>query len=311
MRFNLLVRGQKRLNPNRSNSDLWAWVLQSVEILGQDAVQFLKVPGHRTLQSARTFEEAWMFFHNDYADRAARAANEARPAAFWDIWERHVAATCAATKLSDQIRAVHLAVGKRQVQADQSEVPVDQPIQVRQRREFVPLFALGQWRGAMLPKFARLYGHTVHQKIVRWFLARLTGDQGGEPIWISFVQLYIDFQLAWGHPGPLRIQNQWVDIDSRSYLTAEAHPFRQRVRWFRQCMKAFFTEAAITVGLEQCRPRSETIQAFMPSASLPWDLRALAEVERWLTEQLTAPCVRSASALCSLPPAARCRGMQV
>ena len=284
-----------------------------MEILGQGAAQVRKVPGHRTLQSARTFEEAWMFFHNDYADRAARSGNEARPAAFWDLWARHVAATIAATKLADQVRAVHIAVGRRQVQADLRDVPVE-PIQVRPTREFVPIFsifAIGQWSGAMLPKFARLYGTAIFHKVARWFSPRLTDNQGGEPIWISFVQLYIDFQLAWGHPGPLRIQNQWVDIDSRPYLAAATYPFKQRVRWFRQCMKAFFAEASITAGLEQCRPRSETIQAFVPSVSLPRDLRAMAEVERWLTGQLTSPCVRSASALCSLLPAAKCRNMQV
>ena len=63
--------------------------------------------------------------------------------------------------------------------------------------------------------------------------------------------------------------------------------------------------------MDQCRPASPTIQAFLPAASLPWDAFALAEVDRWLGRHLTDPCVRSAEALCSLPVATQSGSMRL
>lgn len=132
-----------------------------------------------------------------------------------------------------------------------------------------------------------------------------------EPEWISFTHLYIDFQLTWGHPGPLRVSKLWVDVDNRPYLAAEVYPFKQRVRWFRQCLKTMLREAGIVAGMEHCRPKSSVIQTFVPSVSLRWDLRAPSEVKQWISHHLASPCIRQAGVLGSLPFAAKSCTMQV
>ena len=310
-KFHLLVRGFQRLNMNRSNADLWKWVLQSVERLGADRIELRKVGAHRTLQSARTRFEAWLIFHNAYADKAARLANQMRPVGFWDVWERHARATFSSDQLFQQVKQLQLAVGRRQVQDSDNvtAVPVSAP--ARPTRVFEPQFTLGSWRGAMLPDTARLFGSAIVDKAITWFFARLAVDPGATPIWVSFTQLYIDFQLTWGHPGPLKVQKQWVDSDARPYLDAGTFPFRVRVRWFRQLMKHIWKEGGVSTSLEQCRPHSGLLQAFLPSAALPWDVRALGEIEQWLETNLTRPCVRDAGALKCLPVASRRGHMQV
>ena len=95
------------------------------------------------------------------------------------------------------------------------------------------------------------------------------------------------------------------------YLAAEVFPFRQRVRWFQQCLKALIRETGIIAAMEQRRPKSEVVQAYLPSISLPWDARALNEVEIWLANNLASPCVRDAGALKSLPLAAQKVSMRV
>ena len=309
-KFQLLVWGCKRLNVNRSNSDLWAWILLSVESLGRQNIQIKKVPAHRALQSARTRHEVWLFAHNDYADRAARLANQARPAIFWDFWERHVRATIASAAIFDQVRNLHLAVGRRQVQSSVNSTAEPAVAPVRQTREFPVRFVLGPGIGQSLPVTKRLFGPELTQMLEQWFYARLAGDHQSA-IWVSISQLYLDFQLTWGHPGPLRICNQWVNADHRRYLAAENFSFRLRVRWFRQFLKQYWKESQVTVALEQCRPCSELIEAFLPAASVPWDTRALQEVEHWLGSQLKTPCVRNADALLSLPLATRRSSMAI
>ena len=158
---------------------------------------------------------------------------------------------------------------------------------------------------------ARLFGVEIVRKTVAWFRDRVAGGAGRALEWISFHQLYADFQLTWGHPGPIKVQKQWVDAAARPYLAVEAYSCRVRVRWFRQLLKAIWRALGITVALQQCRPCSNILHAFLPSASLPWDARALQEVESWMSATLVRPCTRDAGVLKDLPLAKRLERMQV
>ena len=130
-------------------------------------------------------------------------------------------------------------------------------------------------------------------------------------MWVSFAQLYVDFQLTWGVSGPLKVHGQWVDMASRPYLDVERFDFKQRLKWFRQFLKALWGEAAVGVSLQQCRPKSESIQAFVQSVALPWNPRALHEVEVWFGQHLKELCVRSAGALKCLPLASQSGSMKL
>ena len=310
-RYNLTFWGYKRINVNGVNADLWQWIQQSVDRLGREKIQLRKVPAHRTLQSATSRHELWMFYHNSLVDRAARVANQARPAAFWTLWERHVHASEAAALIFRQVSALHLGVARRHVRhakADAMPAPVAEP---RQTRQFEVKFDLKGWQGQPLPTLARLFGDAHVQRATRWFLARLAQGDSSTVVWVSFVQLYIDYQLCWGNAGPLRVNNTWVDAATRPYLAAEDYTFRQRVHWFRQMIKGLVKEAGIVAAFAQCRPRSEAVQTYMQSISLPWCGHALQEVDAWLLRNLEGPCVREGSSLLKLPLASKSRQMAV
>lgn len=306
-RYNLLVHGHKRLNVNRSNADLWTWVLQSVDRLGHWNIKLCKVQAHRCVASATTRLEAWQYYCNDIADRTARSANQDRSPEFWALWEAHVRAVGATETVFAQVSALHLAVGRRQVQSQVSADAGDpDPGPVRQTRVFEQVFLRGSWDGRLLPQVSRLYGTTVMQKINNWLVGRLADN--ADLIWVSFAQLYLDFQLSERHPGPVRVNGHWIDAEQRQYLEVDSYTFKQRTKWFRLCLKHLWKEAGMTVGMQQCRPQSSTITAFVPSASLPWDAHALAAVDSWLGRHLSEPCTRDAAALNRLPmpPMRRC-----
>ena len=309
-RFHQLFWGRSRLPLNRSNSDLWCWISTSLDTLGRDRVQLRKVPAHRVLSSARSKFEAWKFFHNAMADKAARLSNQARPPDFWRQWEVHAQATQAATVLYEQVKNLHIAIGRRNVRGghEPDTVPAATP---KDARCFVGSFDMGLWRGEALPEVSRLYGSMHVKRAIIWLLERLDLSPGAPVEWISFTQLHLDFQMSWGNPGPLRINGQWVDTSSRPYLDAERFPARQRTKWFRQFLKALFKEAKMSVHLEQCKPKSATLQSYLQVIALPWCPRALFEVENWLTTHLREPCVRAASTLKSLPLAAQTSSMRL
>ena len=298
-KFHLLFWGAGRLNPNSSNSDLWMWIADSVEALGRDRIQVKKVPAHRTLQSATNLHEAWTFFHNAVADRAARLANQARPTEFWQKWEQHVKEVDAVEQLATQVRALHVAVGRRHVCLAEQETAVAETAP-KATREFVQKFSLGNWCGAVPPKTALLFGPTHVTRVTQCLWERLQ-PASNKIVWMTFSQLYIDYQLAWNHPGPLRVQGHWIDTDQRTYVAAERFSFKQRVRWFKQMVKAVLKEVGVEAALAQARPAGHMVQAYLPATSVPWPQQAIDRTDAWLAKHLKGPCSRDAAALNSLP----------
>ena len=106
-------------------------------------------------------------------------------------------------------------------------------------------FEVGQWVGQIPPKVARLFGYSHAHRAARWLQARLVQADATSMVWVSFVQLYIDFQLTVGNPGPLSVNQQWVDVEQRPDLEAERFAFRQRIRWFRRFLKNFWQETGL------------------------------------------------------------------
>ena len=308
-RYNLLVWGNRRLNLNGSNADLWKWIQQSVEVLGRERVSVRKVPAHKLLHKAQDRKDLWMIYHNNLVDRAARMANQARPPCFWQLWQRHCQEVAAADEIFNQVVNLQLAVARRQVQQQSDEEEVVPAVVPKPTRTFETKFDLCGWKGEFLPGLAQVPGHAA--RVVRWFYARLTDATADSVTWVSFVQLYVDFQLCWGNPGPLRVHNVWADVATRPFLSAESHPFRNRVRWFKQMIKALVKQAGIRAAFAQCRPQSAAVKAFVPAISLPWCSFALQETDVWLLEHLTAPCTRAASSLDALPLAGRRPSMAV
>jgi hypothetical protein len=246
-----------------------------------------------------------MFYNNSLVDRAARLANQARPQVFWQQWESHVAAATAADGIFHQVSALQLAVAQRQVRHGQPHEVLEQAPEPKQTRQFEPCFALRGWNGQPLPKLARLFGGDHANRVAQWFLSRLTTGADAQVVWVSMAQSYLDFQLCWGNPGPVRVNNVWVDVATRPYIAAEVYPFRTRVRWFKQLVKAMVKEAGILTSFQQCRPHSTAIQTYVPSMSVPWSDHALREVDLWLLGRLGAPCTRAAGSLATLPIAAQ------
>ena len=106
-RFHLLARGNKI---NTVNADLWHWVLISLSSLGLERIQVItsKVAAHQKRHQARVW-------NNDSADLAAKAANLARPQAFWHFWQRLVTEHKECEHMFLEVSNLHLAVAELSV----------------------------------------------------------------------------------------------------------------------------------------------------------------------------------------------------
>ena len=185
-------------------------LLTRLQPLGKDKICLQKVPAHRDIQNARSVQEAWQCFHNNYVDRAARLANQARPPCFWSQWEAHVKATGAAARIFQQVHALQMAVSKRQVKTVPVVAPAAKPPKVT--REFAMEFERGAWAGQVPSCSCKDVWSSHARRAAHWLHSRLVTADSGSMVWVSFVQLYIDYQLSWGNPGRCWFKNNGLTL---------------------------------------------------------------------------------------------------
>ena len=309
-KFSHLTSGHAKLNPSAANADLWQWILHSVESLGLDNVQLFKVKAHQKTKADTDPLTEWKNWHNSAADRTAVAANENRPAQFRQLRERHLRALQDAALISREVQALHVAVAEfssQQSVEDPADLEHREP---KQTRQFDCHYDAAAWTGQVPTDLAAQYGWGHAERAVRWW-SRRTADSDQPLRWISFVQLYIDFQLTFGCPGPIKHKTQWLDVSTRPFLDVNKYPFRDRMRWFRRFIQNMLKAAHVEARFEQCRPESDCLQAFLPSMAVCWDPMCLQQVETWLQQHLREPCRRAAGALVSLPCPTRATGMAI
>ena len=269
-RLLLLLWGKRRVKPNTVNSDLWTWIQHSVQELGVSNVKIFKVPAHQEIRSATTLKQAWLIWNNGAADRAARMANTSRPTECWDIWTKYASEFLYVQNIHSEVVALHLAVAELSVKTASSE---DQDYITdtvkKPHRVFHKFYDVGTWNGGFSPQLVQRYNVSFARKVTSWWLAR-TGS-GTNLVWMPLILVYIDFQLTFGCPGPMKVQKSWVESSQRPYLQPERFKLPQRLRWFRTFLNFFWKTAKISLGTATCRPDSEVVQAFVPSLSVPWD----------------------------------------
>jgi hypothetical protein len=145
--------------------------------------------------------QEWCFTHNAMADQAAVLANQSRDASFWDLHDRHCGALAAIGYYNRLVQNVQLLISREVVRGEK-------PVQLEADPEPAPEETL-RWTtlpSLQIPAAAvRWYGDSIVRSIVSWFWQGVA-DGGDRPMWISHFQLYADYMLATGLPGPVRLQ---------------------------------------------------------------------------------------------------------
>ena len=206
----LMKMGMWVVTPNQTHADLWFWIAESLAELGTDNLQIMKVPAHRSYASATSRLDWWMIYHNDAADRAAKLANQSRPEKFWSFWRQHVQGVIAAERLSTQVRQLHVAIAKQQVMGQHQPRAETTVVAPKETRQFAPTFDNTGWKGCRLPQLAFVYGEGHAQRAISWWSQRTRDDMASKVCWMSITQLFIDYNLTFGQPGPLKVE-QAVD----------------------------------------------------------------------------------------------------
>ena len=294
---NRLLKGGK-VRVNHSHADVWGRIADYIGSYDLESrVSVIKVVSHCDWHYARSPVEEWAFRHNALVDAAATQVNFQRPQGFWDDWFAMVQEVSFHRQLHKAILQVLLRIGRcGKLGHDNEDFQAEPKSQSRGASraddggpQVLPASPT-KWINPC--KLQRQYGVSnlvaVHQWWQRVGIKALgTGDRLR---WISGLQLYADFWLEIGHPGPISISKRWLvdNTDAPANLCVV-----QKTTMFLRVWWSYLKANSFRVPRQLARPCSGTIVFSSQCYRLPWDEGRLDRIDQMLLQvkhrQLLSP----------------------
>ena len=308
VRFREHVYGGKPVKASAIHFDLWQQIVQLAVSRGHDKLFIAKVPSHEDLDSAADDIERWAYVGNSLADKAAGAANLDRPQWVWDMWFQLQQQHCQLQYIGEQVRTSMLKVSQQWQTARLSDVDLVASTRrpAKEGRTFQQKWSSPGIIHSVGGVWHRRF-HTMEALFLQWWNSNI--QNGRDIVWVSFVQLYLDWMMTTQHMGVLNLNRQWIDTGASLGRMPEQYRFRLRAKWWRLCMQQFWKNSGVTVGTGTCRPQSRTLQVFLGSASLPWPSHRLAAIDDWLAQQCGSAVRGNGHFLDMLPMPAKSLGL--
>ena len=300
-RFRLLVDGNRRLGENSAHSDIWQSVMDRVEQLGASRVVVAKVKAHCKLEVMLNEIECWLCKGNNAADRAAKQANQDRGAEFWRLHKTYGDAVVKSRCVGDTIREHLVRVNRRWLQHSQTGGSTPEVHATRQAREHTMMWQCDGPPQRVSGRFRKLFGHALVSAMWDWWHEIIDFSDSAEVKWISYAELYIDWQIQCRHPGVVKVQGHWYDASSPE-IVAESYTFRARCKWFRLMVQQWAKDVCCKFSKVTCRPDCQWLACHIGCAAMPVKSARRHIIHEWLRKHLASPVLGLGSSLDTLPP---------
>lgn len=300
---------QQPVKPSTPNADLWIAISEELTRLGHDSFIVTKVAAHQSIDDAEGPVEQWAFLHNSLVDRAARLANMCRDQDFWSLHSRYAEECEAIARVVKHVQQVILNIGRQAVEHDTlledgDEIEVTPTVPKRSREVDTPPDYRLSLPDALPSAVTAKFGFRQTALVFSWLRQALEQSSDQDPTWISFYQLYVDFQCATGDTGPIYADG-WVDPFYRPNVLMTLANFRKRCTWFTKLVKHVARVGGSHLHLATIRPTSVSIQLHAPGIWIRWPSNRLTWVEEWFSKHLSQAATRNGGSLKALPLAKR------
>lgn len=298
-----------KVSVNSANADLWKRIEEAIGQLGAVNFCITKVAAHQDINRATSSLQSWVCLHNLLVDRAARLANLCRPSCFWELFHLHREQVEYYHACGSQIARIILDVSRKAVrrEAMQQLEHTDGDGGVGEIDRIAP--AIVSWtfaepRDRVPAEVASRYGYRLAAMVKAWLDEGLSMGhaENNSSLWLSWHQLYLDFQLRTGEMGPI-YERAWLDPVVRPSLRLRAFRFRKRSAWFAQLVKQLMRYEPYEVTHARCRPHSVAFALHTGCICIQWQAQRLQDVEFWVSARLSMAATRSGSSLDALPNA--------
>lgn len=274
---------QLRLKPNSSHADIWQDIVRLLDVL-QDRLVICQVYAHNQISSGLSEIEVWAYWHNSLTDIAAAKTNATRSEVFWDCWCEAAADYKWYSELFLEVAKLHVSIGKQADSLIKATKPIQRKVDLPEEAKVV--VQPRQYQYEITTTLIRKHGFNIVQVLRDWWVN--TGavflNHAGSLQWISFTQLFIDFQLATGHVGPTYRDLQWFEDDSVFPLDS-LPDWGKHARWFQLLLKGFWLENGVKLEFKSGPPFSSSIQCWMVNVRLPWSSVRLDFIDKALLDR--------------------------
>ena len=278
---------------NSPHSDLWKQFATAVEGFDDERLAICKVMSHCDLHLAHSDLELWAFWHNQITDNIAGRWNIQRPQVFWDLWERACSQLAFSRELHREIFKVFLSVGRKSKDWTQTcEEPEGTP-DIEGTHPSLQRVDNGQgdieevsrvqnwtWSTHLVKRCKQGNVETILAWWTDYGLPSVAAG-GGEPIWISGLQIFADFFLTTSNNGVVIHKGNWYvnldDIPDRPVVGLS-----QRSRSFQYIWGKLLKENKYAIQKQLQRPRSSVVAIWCQCYRLPWSKKRLEVVDRFL-----------------------------
>ncbi len=299
-KFRLLTTGCKKLNSNSRHVDLWKLILGKVADIGLTKVSLSKVTAHISVSMVDNDVECWLARGNSAADAAAQAANRDRGGRIWELWKETSDSVVQSIHVGNSIRAHLVAVNRRWfLRTGEIDAP---DVHVTRVAKSIPT----KWKcqgpvGEVSGKVVRFFGRSFCDRLRAWW-NELVDFSGVGNEWVSYAEIYLDWQLRERHAGVIKIQGEWFEFSDPA-MAPEQQSFRTRVKYFRLLLQQWGRDAGVEFASRTGRSNSGFLQCHVGVASIPVKRDRLAFVEAWLRKHVEGPILGLGGDLDNIPPA--------
>ena len=279
-----LQQGIWRLTPNMSHFDKWEQIQQSLHAFSDITV--MQVYSHIEPGVGSSYLEFWVFWHNSLVDMAAGRVNEARGSVFWDLWNQCERELLHGRQRTLAIANLIVATGRR---ADQSTTKPAKaaPSFSGMNADGVVAQVVSATKRWVIPNgVAVKFGHPAVAWVHQWWshTGQVFLRQSATLHWVSFLQLYIDFQLSTGQGGPLLWKSKWF-FGEQLRIPDFAPGYIKRCKWFQMLLKKYWSGNHFEFRSRSIRPASGAICCWLVTAQIPWPQERLDQIDGIILEQ--------------------------
>lgn len=269
---------------NDAHNDLWDEVAAILAIIPEGNVSVGKVLSHGSQGAALTEFESWIFWHNQLVDVAAADYNVKRSNVFWVKWSQVVREVFQLRAVQHEIYKLIIKIGRKRSKG------VTKPQQNRVSSSAVEEEHGGPDSGVrscgQVPQqwqyTAALVRHCLRGNLdpilAWWTQVGIAGFNKFRVVWISGLQLYIDFCYAMNNSGPVMVRGKWLDPGIVGFR-AHSLTMARRIKSFVTMWKALLKANQLRIPCKLMRPHSAGIAYWCQCYRVPWDPRRLKAID--------------------------------
>eukprot|EP00435_Cladocopium_sp_Y103_P028852 s1474_g7.t1 len=214
----------------KQDADLWFQLRDQYRHAHGWVLGIHKVQAHVNPLDQTTAVDMWATAGNEAADRCASNARESFPAQLQQAEAALVPEITRLRQLGADMHSMIVAIGQRALSTTMPTNPIPAPLGVVQSHAASIDEGIIHMASLATEDFPKKFRINELRSVLDWLQTLITPSH--PPVWVSFHQLLVDYQMSTKRWGPASTGPRWKDANQ-----GEVYNYKQHVQWFSRYLK--------------------------------------------------------------------------